>query len=49
MDMEDYPDDDGGMSDCEAFEWYFEQAQLLLAADPKYVEWLDYVNEQRTH
>lgn len=42
-------DDDGGLSDCEAFRYYYELWQQLLAADPKYSDWLDYIQEQNSH
>lgn len=43
----DYPDDDdGGMSECERYEWEFNYAALLLADDPFYPLWIEYTNER---
>lgn len=43
-------EDDGGLSDCEEFEYSFEQAQLELSRDPFYALWLEWTRTYtRTH
>ncbi len=38
-----YEEDDGGLADCERYEYELDVADLLLRADPFYPVWLELV------